>query len=93
MSDILVKPHQLRKSATQLLQSARTIQMAVDLIDREIQALGPSRFEGVSAEEIRSRYQRMREKVYSFKPMVDSYAKKLEEAAVRFEQADRTLNT
>ncbi len=93
MSDqgILIKPPQLRKTAAQLFQSAKTIQACVDSIDQQIQALGPARFSGVSADEIRQRYYRLREKVYSFKPLVDSYAKELEAAATRFEQADRSL--
>ena len=94
MSDnngILVKPPQLRKSAAQLFQSAKTIQSCVNAVDQQIQALGPTVFEGRSADEIRTRYQRLREKVFSFKPLVDSFGKNLEGAAARFKQRIKAL--
>ena len=91
MSDILVKPPQLRISAEIMHQSAKAIQACVDTIDQQIQALGPAKFEGISADEFRATYARLRERVYSFKPIVDKFAGELEAAAMRFEQADKSL--
>jgi WXG100 family type VII secretion target len=91
MSDILVTPPQLRDNASQIRNRARTIQACIDAVDRQIKALGPGRFEGASADYIRNRYNRMRQKFYSFKPLLESFARELEDAAVRFEQADKAL--
>jgi len=91
MSDILVKPPQLLNSASIMHQSANTIQACVDAIDQQIQALGPSRFQGVSADVFRATYAKLRERVYSFKPTVDAFAGELEAAAARFQAADKAL--
>jgi len=89
MSDILVGPGQLRTTADQIRQRAKTIQAAIDTVDSNIKALGPSKFEGNRADTVRARYNRDREKFYNFKPMLDQFANILQEAAARFEAADR----
>jgi WXG100 family type VII secretion target len=89
MSEILVKPAELKQSSTELQKNARDIQTAIDHVDAAIKALGPSRFEGVRADTLRGNYQRLRDKIYSFKPLIDAFAADLEQAASRFEAADR----
>jgi WXG100 family type VII secretion target len=89
MAEILVKPAELKQSAVDLRKNAKDIQTAVDQVDAAIKALGPSRFEGVRADTLRGRYQRLRERIYSFKPLIDAFANDLDQAATRFEAADR----
>jgi WXG100 family type VII secretion target len=93
MSDILIKPPQLRSIASVFNSSANTIQGCIDAVDQQINALGPARFQGVSAETILLDYQNLREKVYSFKPTIDSFASELEIVADRFEKADKSLQS
>lgn len=88
MSDILVRPPQLRAIADQIRQRARAVQAAIDAVDQQIKALGPSRFEGSRAERVRARYNRNRQKFYNFKILLDKFAATLDEAASRFEAAD-----
>lgn len=90
MTEILVKPADLKLSATDVRKSANTIQHAVDQVDAAIKELGPTRFEGVRADTLRGNYQRLRDKIYGFKPLIDAFATELEQAASRFEAADRT---
>lgn len=90
MSDILVTPPQLRLIADQIQQRAKTVQAAIDAVDNQIKALGPSRFEGIRADTVRARYNRNRQNFYNFKPILDRFAATLQEAAARFAGADNT---
>lgn len=89
MAEILVKPAELRQSSADIMKNARDIQAAVDQVDAAIRSLGPSRFEGVRADTLRSHYQKLRDRIYGFKPLIDAFGKDLEQAASRFEAADR----
>ena len=90
MNNIVVKPPLLREAANKIRQHARTIQSSIDAVDADIKTLGPSNFEGQRADAIRSRYARLREQIYRFKPLMEAFGRELDETAVRFEAADRT---
>ncbi|MCC6500907.1 MAG: WXG100 family type VII secretion target [Anaerolineales bacterium] len=90
MAEILVKPAELKQTSTDLRKAASVIQNAVEQVDTAIKSLGPSRFEGNRADTLRANYQRLRDKIYSFKPLIDAFANELDQAASRFEAADRT---
>ena len=90
MSEILVKPPELRVTATDLRKAAKTIQTAVDSVDSTIKQLGPSRFQGVRADTLRAHYNKLRDAIYRFKPLIDAFATDLDNAASRFEAADHT---
>lgn len=90
MAEILVKPPVLRVTATDLRKAAKIIQTAVDSVDSTIKQLGPSRFEGVRADTLRSRYNKLRDAIYRFKPLIDHFANDLDKSAATFEAADRT---
>ncbi len=92
MSEILVKPPQLRESSGNLKTSANTIQGCVEAVNSALQSL-QGRFEGMSAEEIRSRYARAYERIQDFKPLIDKFAQELEVTAERFEKADRAISS
>lgn len=85
---ILIKPPQLREAAAALRQSAKTVQASINEVDEQIKALDKSRFEGVSADTIRAKYARLRDKFYSFKPFVDRLAGQMELIAAEFTKSD-----
>jgi len=89
MSDILVGPPQLRATADQIQQHAKSVQAAIDSVDSTIKALGPSNFEGSRADALRAGYNRARPSFYNFKPILDKFAAVLLDAAARFEAADK----
>ena len=89
MTDILVKPPELRLTATDLRKSAKNIQNAIDSVDSDIKQLGPSRFEGARADALRARYNRVREAIFRFKPLIDTFAAELDDTAARFSAADK----
>jgi WXG100 family type VII secretion target len=89
MSEILVKPAELKQVSNDLRKNAADIQRSIDAVDAIIKALGPSRFEGARADALRSRYARIREQIYNFKPLVTKFANELDNAATRFSAADK----
>ena len=89
MAEILVKPPELQAAAVDLHKDAANIQACIDTVDATIKALGPSVFEGVRADTVRNRYNKMRDRFYSFKPLIDAFANDLEQAALRFQAADK----
>lgn len=86
---ILVRPPELRTKAADIRQHANNIQHAIEAVDNEVKALGPSVFEGNSADTFRNQYNNIRDKIFAFKPFIDSFAKALEDAATAFENADK----
>lgn len=89
MAEILVKPPELRMTAADLRRAAQAIQTAVDSVDSSIKQLGPNRFEGARADALRARYNRLRDAIYRFKPLIDTFANDLDNSAARFEAADK----
>lgn len=87
-SGILIKPEQLSNAAQVLRESAKKVQASIDEVDEQFQSLGPTRFEGVSADTIRARYAKRREKFYQFKPFIESFVRKLESIAADFTKVD-----
>ena len=88
MAQILVTPQDLESRAEQLRSHVQRIQAAIDAIDRDINSLNTSQFEGHRATELRTRYTRYRDYLYAFKPMTDRFSAELEMAAARFRAAD-----
>ena len=89
MADILVKPPEIKMAANDLRKDAADIQRCVDNVDGIIKGLGPSRFEGTRADNLRQRYSRLRDQIYSFKPLIDKFAREFDDAADRFTAADK----
>jgi WXG100 family type VII secretion target len=89
MAEILVKPPELRLTAADLRRAAKAIQTAVDSVDSSIKQLGPSRFEGSRADTLRAHYNKLRDAIYRFKPLIDAFANDLDNSAARFESADK----
>ena len=89
MAEILVKPTDLSHTASEIRTHAKRLQAAIDAVDADIRALGPGSFEGARADALRARYGKIREKIYQFKPLIEHFAKDLDEAATRFSAADK----
>jgi WXG100 family type VII secretion target len=88
MAEILVKPPELRDTAAQIREHAKKLQTALDAVEAEMRALGPGTFEGVRADNLRARYNKVRERIFQFKPLLDRFANDLGQAADRFQAAD-----
>ncbi len=91
MIDILVKPEQLRQTARNLTDSARKIRAALEAVDSAIRELGPSRFEGRRAAELRARHQRLYEDLLHAHKRILLLARRLEEVADGMEEVDLSL--
>jgi WXG100 family type VII secretion target len=90
MVEILVKPAELTNTASELRAHAKRLQAAIDAVDADMRALGPGSFEGARADALRSRYSQIRVKIYQFKPLIEHFAKDLDEASARFAAADKS---
>ncbi len=90
MTGILVKPPELRLKANDIRQRANTLHQSIEVVDSESRALSTAVFEGYSADNFRSRYNRIRDKIYGFKPFLYSFAQALDNAADIFSRADGT---
>lgn len=90
-SGIIIKPEDLIAAANVLRESSKMVQTAIDEVDQQIQALGPTRFQGVSADTIRGKYAKMRDQFYGFKPFIDQFANKMDSIAVDFKAVDQNL--
>jgi murein DD-endopeptidase MepM/ murein hydrolase activator NlpD len=92
MSEILVRPQQLRLTAQTLRQKARTVRTALETVDRILKELTPVKFEGSRASSLRSRYTRARAKIFEAPGLIETFAKELETTAQVFEKADQATN-
>lgn len=88
MVEILVRPPELSQAAEDIRNYAKRLQTALDAVDSDMRSL-IGKFEGQRAEALQSRYNKIREQIYRFKPLVDHFAKDLDESAARFTAADR----
>ena len=91
MTEILVRPPQLRATAKNLHNHAHNIHVAIQDVDSHIRALGPATFEGNKANDLRNRYSHQREYLIQVQKKVVYFAQMLEKAAQTFEEADRKL--
>lgn len=88
MAEILVRPPELQQAANDLRAHVKRLQASLDAVDAEIRSLSGN-FEGMRAEALQARYNKIRDQIYRFKPLIDHFAKDLDEAASRFAAADR----
>lgn len=88
MVDILVKPPLLTATASDIRSHANKLQAAIDAVDADIRALGPGSFEGHRADTLRANYSKVRENIYSFKKLLDQFAKDLDQVAIQMTAAD-----
>lgn len=92
MANILVKPPQIRSTATQLREHAKIIQSSLDAIEQVFSELPPDRFEGLTSGIIRTRYVQKRQYFQAVSSKTLFFAESLEKIAEKFEQADKALN-
>ena len=82
MVDILVKPPLLTATASDIRSHANKLQAAIDAVDADIRALGHR------ADTLRANYSKVRENIYSFKKLLDQFAKDLDQVAIQMTAAD-----
>ncbi|HEX2956531.1 MAG TPA: WXG100 family type VII secretion target [Chitinispirillaceae bacterium] len=90
MTNILVRPPELRQTAEQLRSCAQKIGQALQALDKDIHTLQDDRFLGNRASTLQSHYQSRRDALQKAKELVLQFAIDLETAANVFEQADKS---
>lgn len=89
MTDIFIRPLELRQISEQLKSSAKKIDMALQTIDNDILSLKGDKFLGNRATVVQIHYAPKRDALLKAKEIVTYFAEDLQYAATRFEQADR----
>jgi len=89
MTDILIRPAELRQTSEQLRAGAKKIGAALQAIDQEILSLKGDKFMGNRANAVQAHYAPKREALLKAKELVAHFAEDLLEAATRFEQSDK----
>ncbi len=90
MTDILVRPAELRQISEQLKSSAKKIGTALQAIDSDILSLKRDKFLGNRANAVQSHYAPKREALLKAKEIVAHFAEDLQTAASNFERADKS---
>lgn len=90
--DILVKPNQLRETVSVLRSSAKKIAQGFSEVDNQMQAVGPGKFSGYQADNIRQRYHSVRDLLLSSHDQIIKFANELDNIAKVFEAEDRKLS-
>lgn len=89
MTDILVRPPELRQISEQLRSCAQKIGIALQAIDGNILLLKGDKFLGNRADMVQSHYVPKRDALLKAKNIVSHFADDLQRAATVFESADR----
>ncbi len=89
MSNILIRPPQLRSTAETLRQKSKLVRTALEHVDKLLNELKADRFEGARAAALRSRYAARRDKIFQAPQLIEKFAQELETTAQVFEKADR----
>lgn len=93
MTDILVRPQELRQTAQQLRASAKKISDATGSVGKVVLGSALSLvFSGNRASALMQRYRAKEGELAAFDDLVVKFANDLEQAANRFEQADKTTD-
>lgn len=93
MTDILVRPQELRQTAQQLRASAKKISDATGSVGKVVLGSALSLvFSGNRASALMQRYRAKEGELAAFDDLVVKFANDLEQAANRFEQADNLIN-
>lgn len=91
MSDILVKPPELRNTALTLRDSSKQIHAALQNVDHLMRELDVFRFSGQQAASIRGSYARQRDGLLHLEARVIQMADQLDHLADSFEDADKRI--
>lgn len=90
MTNILVRPPELRQISEQLKSSANKIGTALQAIDNDILSLKGDKFLGNRANAVQTHYAPKREALLKAQNIVAHFAEDLQTIAGRFEQADKS---
>ena len=89
MTDILVRPPELRQISEQLKSSAKKIDAALQAIDNDILSLKGDKFLGNRANAVQANYAPKRDALIKAKVLVLGFSEDLQVAAEIFEKADQ----
>jgi uncharacterized protein YukE len=89
MTTILVRPTELRQASQSLCGQAQKIAQAMETIDAQMRALKNQKFLGNRANVLQVRYEPKRDALLRTRELIVRFANDLEQAASRFEQADK----
>ena len=92
MTQILVRPTELRQAAEQLHARAQRLSQAMQNIDQAILSVKGDRFLGHRADAVQAHYAPKRSALLKAKDIVLQFSQELEQAATVFERADKTGN-
>ena len=92
MSDILIKPPELRRASQNLENSAMKIQASLERVNDILESLGPAHFEGQRAVYLRGHHRRLHGNLRNAHKLILRMAQQLEEIAANFEKADYALS-
>jgi uncharacterized protein YukE len=88
MTIILIKPNQLHSMAQSLIQKAKSIQNAINAVEKDINDLNSIVYAGNRASSLKSHYARVRNELLSSSTLIEKFASELENTAKLFEKAD-----
>lgn len=86
---IEVRPDELERTADDIRLRASRVHAAVEQIERELRSMGPDRFSGQRADELRARYEQMRSRLEEFDDILRNFSTLLDGIAIAFREADR----
>ena len=89
MSQIFVRPTELKKAASEMRSHAQRIDQALDAIEEILISLRGEKFLGHRADAVQAHYSQKKELFVQAEKLVLSFAADLDVAATNFEKADR----
>jgi uncharacterized protein YukE len=92
MAAILIKPNQLRSTAQSFIQKAKSIQNAINAVEKDINDLNSMVYMGNRASSLKSHYARVKNELLSSSILIQNFAKELQEIASVFDKADNNQN-
>ena len=88
MATILIKPERMISTAESLIQKAKTIQNAINTVEKDIFELNSIVFAGNRANGLKTHYSKARNELLSASKLIQSFSNELKDTAVIFKQAD-----
>lgn len=90
MSQIFVRPTELRKAASEMRSHAQRLDQALDAIEEILISLRGNQFLGHRADAVQAHYRQKKELFVQAERLVLAFAEDLDVAATNFEKADRS---
>jgi surface antigen/uncharacterized protein YukE len=88
MAAILIRPNQLRSTAQSLIQKAKSVQTAINAVEKSINDLNSIVFAGNRASGLKTHYARVKNELLSASSLIQKFSNELQETASVFDKAD-----